>query len=149
MESTDKTNKNCFTINMLETLVFNVFSINTYCIYSIQLTKDKQNASQHPNLYSSETFSLGRVSGDIVEDVDQHQEEGHQESHAPYYLLCCFYIQKCPTWYNVRGNKKGNPAHGDKQTRWEIVSDDVGEEVTLQSLKVNCQSKGLNKIDSF
>ena len=46
------------------------------------LTKDKENASQHPDLYSSKSLGLGRVGGDVVEDVDQHQEEGDEESHA-------------------------------------------------------------------
>ena len=54
-----------------------------HCLNIAGLTEDKENASQHPDLYSSESFSLGRVGGDIVEDVDQHQEEGDEEGHAP------------------------------------------------------------------
>ena len=30
------------------------------------------------------TFSLGGVGGDVVEDVDQHQEQGDQESHPAW-----------------------------------------------------------------
>ena len=46
-----------------------------------KLTKNKKYADQHPDLYCSQSFSLGRVGGDIVEDVDQHQEQGDQEGH--------------------------------------------------------------------
>ena len=34
-----------------------------------------------PNLQRVETVRLGRVGRDCVEDVDQHQEEGHEERH--------------------------------------------------------------------
>jgi hypothetical protein len=54
-----------------------------HCQNIVVLTKYEENASQHPDLYSSEPFSLGRVGGDIVEDVDQHQEESDEEGHAP------------------------------------------------------------------
>ena len=46
------------------------------------LTKDKENACQHPYLNSSEGLRLGRVGGDVVEDVDQHQEQRYQQRHA-------------------------------------------------------------------
>ena len=46
-----------------------------------KLTKNKKYADQHPDLYCSQSFSLGRVGGDVVEDVDQHQEQGDQEGH--------------------------------------------------------------------
>ena len=50
----------------------------------MQLTKDKENADQHPDLYSSQALSLGRVGGHVVEDIDQHQEQGDQEGHPSY-----------------------------------------------------------------
>ena len=59
------------------------FHLDHHCLNIVVLTKDKENASQHPDLNSSESFSLWRVGGDIVEDVDQHQEEGDEEGHAP------------------------------------------------------------------
>ena len=31
------------------------------------------------------TFSLGSVGGDVVEDVDQHQKQGDEESHPARY----------------------------------------------------------------
>ena len=45
-------------------------------------TKNKENASQHPYLYSCEAFSLGRVGVDIVEDVDEDKEQGNKEGHS-------------------------------------------------------------------
>ena len=39
-----------------------------------QSTEHKKNAGQHPGLYGSESLCLGSVGGDVVEDVDQHQE---------------------------------------------------------------------------
>ena len=59
------------------------FHLHYHCLNIVVRTKHKENASQHPDLYSSESLSLGRVGGDIVEDVDQHQEEGDEEGHAP------------------------------------------------------------------
>ena len=52
--------------------------------YSIdhESPEDKENAGQHPNLDSSEALSLGGVSVDIVEDVDEDEEEGDEQRHA-------------------------------------------------------------------
>ena len=80
------------------------------------------------------TFSLGGVGGDVVEDVDQHQEQGDQEGH--------------PARDYVRGNHEADPGHHHEQSSvriilgvwidlcnvtWrEIVSDDVVGEMALQ-----------------
>ena len=45
------------------------------------LTKDEEDTRQHPNLDGRETLGLGGVGRDVVEDVDQHEEEGDQQSH--------------------------------------------------------------------
>lgn len=45
-------------------------------------TKDEENACQHPDLDGRQSFSFRRVCRDVVEDVDQDQEEGDQQSHA-------------------------------------------------------------------
>ena len=67
------------------------------------LTKYKENAGQHPDLYSSEAFSLGRVGGDIIEDVDEDKEQSDEERH--------------PTRHNVRRDEERYPRHNHKQSR--------------------------------
>ena len=39
-----------------------------------QSAEDKQDASQHPGLNGCETFGLGSISGDRVENVDQDEK---------------------------------------------------------------------------
>ena len=48
------------------------------------------------------TFSLGSVGGDVVEDVDQHQEQGDQERH--------------PARDNVRRHHEADPGHHHEQS---------------------------------
>ena len=52
-------------------------------IFSLAIfTEHKQDAGQHPYFNGGESLSFGRVGGDIVEDVDQHQEQCYQQRHA-------------------------------------------------------------------
>ena len=50
-----------------------------------QSPKHEEDACQHPGLDSGESLRLGSVGGDGVEDVDQHQEQGDEESHPARY----------------------------------------------------------------
>ena len=52
-----------------------------YLLY--QSTEHKEDACQHPGLYSGESLRLGSVGGDGVEDVDQHQEQSDEQCHPP------------------------------------------------------------------
>ena len=67
-----------------------------------QSGKHKENAGQHPGFNSSQTLRLGCVGGDVVEDVDQHQEQGDQQGH--------------PARYHVHRDEKGYPGYNHKQT---------------------------------
>ena len=57
-----------------------------------QSPKHEEDACQHPGLDSGESLRLGSVGGDVVEDVDQHQEQGDQQGH--------------PARYHVHGDEK-------------------------------------------
>ena len=46
-----------------------------------QSSKNEENTRQHPGLNCGQAFRLGCVGGDVVEDVDQHQEESHEQGH--------------------------------------------------------------------
>ena len=43
--------------------------------------EDEDDAGDDPGLDGGQALGLGRVGLDRVEDVDQHQEDRHQESH--------------------------------------------------------------------
>ena len=58
-------------------------------------SEHEEDASQHPDLDGGETLGLGRVGVDVVEDVDENEEEGDEESHAAR--------------YDVRRNQEGYP----------------------------------------
>ena len=65
----------------------------------------KEDTGQHPGLYCRQTLGLRGVGGDRVEDVDQHQEQGHKERHparddvrrndkaTSQEFYCCFNIR--------------------------------------------------------
>ena len=63
---------------------------------------------------------LWSVGGDSVEDVDEDEEEGDEERHA--------------AGDDVRGDEEGDPGDHDEEAGGEVVGDDVGGEVALQSL---------------
>ena len=48
------------------------------------ITKNEEDAGQHPDLDGRQTLGLGRVGRDVVEDVDEDEEEGDQERHAAW-----------------------------------------------------------------
>ena len=50
-----------------------------------QSPKHKEDACQHPCLDSGESLRLGSVGGDVVEDVNQHQEQGDEKGHPARY----------------------------------------------------------------
>ena len=76
------------------------------------LTKHKENAGQHPDFDGGQSlglmldksrkvhncfmFNLGWVCGDIVEDVDQHQEEGYEERHATWDVIIFMLLDTTP-----------------------------------------------------
>ena len=48
-----------------------------------------EDVRNYPSLDSSEPLGLWRVASHRVEDVDQHQEQGHQQGHS----TCKFQIE--------------------------------------------------------
>ena len=83
-----------------------------------QSSEHKEYTGQHPDLYGSHacitnvkigtsqllgdlTLCLGSVGGDVVEDVDQHEEERDEERHPP--------------GDDVRRNHEADPRHHHKQ----------------------------------
>ena len=48
---------------------------------SQESSKDKEDAGDDPGWDGGESFNVGRVCRDVGEDVDQHEEEGHQQGH--------------------------------------------------------------------
>ena len=44
--------------------------------------KYKEDTGHHPGFYGSQSFSLGSVGGDIIEDVDKHKKESNEERHS-------------------------------------------------------------------
>ena len=46
--------------------------------------EDEDDAGDDPGLDGRQTFGLGRVCLDRVEDVDQHQEDRHQKGHPTW-----------------------------------------------------------------
>ena len=48
-----------------------------------------EDVKKYPSLDSSEPLGLWRVASHRVEDVDQHQEQGHQQGHS----TCKFQIE--------------------------------------------------------
>ena len=48
-----------------------------------------EGVKKYPSLDSSEPLGLWRVASHRVEDVDQHQEQGHQQGHS----TCKFQIE--------------------------------------------------------
>ena len=48
-----------------------------------ECAEDKEDAGEHPGLDGGEPLGLGRVGRHRVEDVDQDEEEGDQQGHAP------------------------------------------------------------------
>lgn len=87
--------------------------------------EDEEDADDDPGLDGSQTLGLGDVGSDCVENVHQHKEHSHQESHATwtedlkkkkimsivgYYLAkligsFCFLHAVC-TWNDVWWNEK-------------------------------------------
>ena len=47
-------------------------------ITSEHLTEHEEYANKHPDLNCSQTLGLRGVGGDVVEDVDKHQEQSDQ-----------------------------------------------------------------------
>ena len=45
--------------------------------------EDKEDAGDDPGRDRGQALDIGRVARDVVEDVDQHEEEGDQEGHSP------------------------------------------------------------------
>ena len=83
--------------------------------------EDKENTGQHPHLDSSEALSFGGVGVDIVEYVDEDEEEGDQQRHAPR--------------NDVGRNEERDPGNQHEKAGGEVVGDDVGGEVSLERLK--------------
>ena len=54
----------------------------SFQVSSIQFTKNKEYASQHPYFNCCESLSLGGVGVDVVEDVDEDKKESDQERHS-------------------------------------------------------------------
>ena len=45
-------------------------------------------AGHYPGLHSRQTLGLGSVGSDRVEDVDQDEEQGDQQSHPAWKYFC-------------------------------------------------------------
>ena len=67
-----------------------------------QSPKHEEDACQHPGLDSSESLRLGSVGGDVVEDVDQHQEQSDQKCHPPR--------------NHIHWDQERDPGHNNKET---------------------------------
>ena len=67
-----------------------------------QSPKHEEDACQHPGLDSGESLRLGSVGGDVVEDVDQHQEQSDQECHPPR--------------NHIHWDQERDPGHNNKET---------------------------------
>ena len=61
----------------------NLQILSTKSQESILYTKHEENACEHPDFYGRQALGLGRVGGDVVENVDQDQEQRNQQSHSP------------------------------------------------------------------
>ena len=65
-----------------------LYQLNACCgdgaIEGTLLTKDKQDAGQHPNFDCRQTLSLGRVGRNVVKDVDEDKEQCDEQSHSSY-----------------------------------------------------------------
>ena len=61
---------------------------------SIQFTKNKKYAGQHPYFNSGESLGLGGVWVDVIEDVDENKKEGNQKRHSrkKICVFCYSYI---------------------------------------------------------
>jgi len=55
--------------------------LKQYSSESQESSKDKEDAGDDPGRDGSESFNVWRVCCDVGEDVDQHEEEGHQQGH--------------------------------------------------------------------
>ena len=60
-------------------------------------------------MLQEDTFGLGCVAGNSVEDVDEDEEEGDQQRHA--------------TRYDLWGHNKADPGHNHKQACNSIVDE--------------------------
>ena len=69
-----------------------VHLVEQNCCVLRQGGEHEEDAGQHPGLDSRQTLRLRGVGGHVVEDVDQHQEQGDQEGH--------------PAGDNVHGNEE-------------------------------------------
>ena len=57
--------------------------------------KDVENAHHHPRFNCGQALRFGRISGHTVEDVNQHQKQGDEESHPScknqmHHKIYCF-----------------------------------------------------------
>ena len=66
-----------------------------------------------------EAFNIGRIRGDIVENIDQDKEDGDKESHA--------------TRDDLWRDEEANPGYNHEESRRQIVVDNVFEGVSLEN----------------
>ena len=74
--------------------------------------EDKQDAGDDVGLDRCEPLGLGDVGGDGVEDVDEDQEHGDQQRHAPGHIL--------------RGDEEADPGHQHEHGGGQVPGDQVG-----------------------
>ena len=74
--------------------------------------EDKQDAGDDVGLDRCEPLCLGDVGGDGVEDVDEDEEHGDEESHAAGHIL--------------RGDEEADPGHQHEHGGGQVPRDQVG-----------------------
>ena len=75
----------CHLVTLIILLLFTddkVHLMKQNCCVLGQSREHEEDTRQHPGLYSRQPLCLGGVGGNVVKNVDQHQEQGDQESHA-------------------------------------------------------------------
>ena len=63
-----------------------VHLVEQNCCVLSQGCEHEEDAGQHPGLDSRQTLRLRGVGRHVVEDVHENQEQGHQQSHTPWYM---------------------------------------------------------------
>ena len=76
-----------------------------------QGAEDKQDAGDDVCLDGCESLGLGDVGGDGVEDVDEDEEHGDEESH--------------PAGHILRGDEEADPGHQHEHGRGQVPRDQV------------------------
>ena len=79
----------------------------------------EQDAHDHPRGDGGHPLHVGRVVGDGVEDVDQHEEQRDEHGHPP--------------GDHLRRDEEGGPGHHHEEPRGEVVHVQVLEVVPVEA----------------